>query len=122
MMNSKLTNQSAAVGGGAFAVLRAWSSSRFGLVAIAGFVIVAGLSLNWSGLVAAGLAPLILSTLPCVAMCALGLCMMPMSKKGDTPALTNDPVTPSRPGALPPSDDGGSPDAQAASGSAFRAE
>jgi hypothetical protein len=34
-----------------------------------------GLMLNWSFLVAAGVAPLIISLLPCVAMCALGLCM-----------------------------------------------
>ena len=30
---------------------------------------------NWSWLAAAGIAPLLLTALPCVAMCALGLCM-----------------------------------------------
>ena len=34
-----------------------------------------GLALNWSWLVAAGIAPLILGLAPCAAMCALGLCM-----------------------------------------------
>ncbi len=36
----------------------------------------AGLALGWPWLVAFGLAPLLLSLLPCAAMCALGLCMM----------------------------------------------
>ena len=45
---------------------------------IAGAILVlglVGLALNWSWLVAAGIAPLILGLAPCVAMCALGLCM-----------------------------------------------
>ncbi len=37
-------------------------------------IAVAG-ALNWSWLVAIGIAPLILSVLPCVVMCGLGLCM-----------------------------------------------
>lgn len=44
----------------------------FGLAAIA---FAGGLALNWNWLVAVGVAPLLLSALPCVAMCALGLCM-----------------------------------------------
>lgn len=48
-------------------------------------IVVAGLALNWSWLVAVGAAPLILSFGPCAAMCALGLCMnMPGHSK--TPA------------------------------------
>ncbi len=42
-------------------------------------IAAAGLAFNWSWLVAAGLAPLLLSVLPCVAMCALGLCMSRMT-------------------------------------------
>lgn len=38
-----------------------------------------GIGYNWSWLVAAGIAPLLLSVLPCVAMCALGLCMSRMN-------------------------------------------
>lgn len=34
-----------------------------------------GLGLGWNWLAAAGIAPLLLALLPCVAMCALGLCM-----------------------------------------------
>ncbi|WP_192359125.1 hypothetical protein [Mesorhizobium mediterraneum] len=42
-------------------------------------IVVAGLAFNWVWLVAAGIAPLLLSVLPCVAMCALGLCMNRMT-------------------------------------------
>jgi len=49
--------------------------SRRGLVALAVLLVAFGLAFNWSWLVAVGAAPLILSVLPCVAMCGLGLCM-----------------------------------------------
>ena len=52
---------------------------RRGLVLAGTAVVAAGLAFNWSWLVAAGLAPLLLSVLPCVAMCALGLCMSRMT-------------------------------------------
>jgi hypothetical protein len=52
-----------------------------GLVVLGGAVIAVGLALNWSWLVAIGVAPLLLTALPCVAMCALGLCMMPKGGK-----------------------------------------
>jgi len=35
-----------------------------------------GLVFGWDWLVAAGIAPIIISVLPCVAMCVLGLCAM----------------------------------------------
>ena len=41
---------------------------------LAAAALVAGATLNWSWLVAVGVAPLLLAVLPCVAMCALGLC------------------------------------------------
>lgn len=52
-------------------------------------IAAAGLVFNWNWLVAAGLAPLLLSVLPCVMMCTLGLCMSQMtgascSKKATT--------------------------------------
>ena len=46
------------------------------LVTLAAIAIVTGLALNWSWLVAAGLAPLLISTLPCLVMCAFGVCML----------------------------------------------
>ena len=52
-----------------------------GLLILGAAVIAAGLALNWSWLVAIGVAPLLLTALPCVAMCALGLCMMPKGGK-----------------------------------------
>lgn len=48
---------------------------RNGLILLAVVAIGAGAALNWSWLVAAGIAPLVISVLPCLAMCALGLCM-----------------------------------------------
>jgi hypothetical protein len=53
-------------------------ASRQALLAIA-ILFAAALAvfaaLNWSWLVAAGLASLLLSVLPCLVMCGLGLCM-----------------------------------------------
>jgi len=44
-------------------------------LALAGIALVGGAALNWSWLVAVGVAPLLLALAPCAAMCALGLCM-----------------------------------------------
>lgn len=54
---------------------RSWIVTPRGLTVSGIAVIAVGLALNWSWLVAAGAAPLILSLAPCAAMCALGLCM-----------------------------------------------
>jgi hypothetical protein len=43
-------------------------------LALAAVALIVGLALNWSWLVAAGVAPLLLSVLPCLAMCAVHLC------------------------------------------------
>lgn len=52
-----------------------WLSKRR-IVLLAGLgTLAAGLALNWGWLTAAGIAPVLLSLLPCAAMCALGLCM-----------------------------------------------
>lgn len=48
---------------------------RRGLIVLAVLVVGAGAASSWAWLVAAGVAPLLLSILPCAAMCALGLCM-----------------------------------------------
>jgi predicted membrane-bound mannosyltransferase len=56
------------------------------LLTLAAIAIVAGLALNWSWLVAAGLAPILISTLPCLIMCAVGVCMVCRSgEKGSAP-------------------------------------
>lgn len=59
---------------------------RFALIILGAGLLVLGIGLNWSWLVAAGIAPLLLTTLPCVAMCALGLCMTKMSGRAATHA------------------------------------
>ena len=55
--------------------------NRFGLLAIAALILGLAAYSNWGWLVAAGLAPLLLSIAPCAAMCALGLCSMGMKQK-----------------------------------------
>ena len=55
--------------------VRYYLKGRRGVFVLAGTALVAGLAFNWSWMVAVGIAPLLLSVLPCVAMCALGLCM-----------------------------------------------
>jgi hypothetical protein len=49
------------------------------VIALIVLVVVIGAALNWSWLVAAGIAPLLITVLPCAAMCALGLCMNRMA-------------------------------------------
>jgi hypothetical protein len=43
-------------------------------LAIAIVAAVAGAAFNWHWLVAAGLTPILLAVVPCLAMCALSLC------------------------------------------------
>lgn len=54
---------------------RYYVGGRRGLLILAGVALVAGLTLNWGWLTAVGVAPILISLLPCAAMCALGLCM-----------------------------------------------
>jgi len=51
-------------------MLRSWKL----LLVFAAVAVAAGAAFNWSWLLAAGAAPLLLSVLPCLAMCALHLC------------------------------------------------
>ena len=71
---------------------------RAGLVALGAAVLGVGGALNWHWLVAAGVAPLVLSVLPCVVMCSLGLCMAAMANRsGNAQQSAN-----SDPTVLPP--------------------
>lgn len=63
--------------------LPSWLRGRRGLVMFGTVVLALGVAFNWSWLAAAGVAPLLLSVLPCVAMCALGLCMNRMAGSQD---------------------------------------
>ncbi|RUW60709.1 hypothetical protein [Mesorhizobium sp. M7A.F.Ca.US.008.03.1.1] len=60
---------------GIFSTIRSRLANRRIIILLAAAGVAGGLGFNWSWLVAAGVAPLLLSVLPCVAMCALGLCM-----------------------------------------------
>ncbi|MCD1636710.1 hypothetical protein K7H91_23430 [Martelella mediterranea] len=73
--------------------LRYYLGGRRSLLLLATVALIGGLAFNWSWLAAAGIAPLILSVLPCVAMCALGLCMNRMTGRAcqsDQAASTTD--------------------------------
>lgn len=77
-----------------FYALRYHLSGRRGLLVLAGLAIVAGLVLNWGWLAAAGIAPILIGVLPCLAMCALGLCMNRAGGKScSTTASNSDPST-----------------------------
>ena len=59
--------------------LRYWLRGPKGIVALVVSALVVGAALNWSWLVAVGIAPLLLTVLPCAVMCGLGLCMNKMA-------------------------------------------
>jgi hypothetical protein len=59
--------------------LRYWLRGRNGVIAMIVLAVVIGAALNWSWLVAVGIAPLLLTVLPCAVMCGLGLCMHRMA-------------------------------------------
>jgi hypothetical protein len=59
--------------------VRYWLRGRNGVISLIVLAIVIGIALNWSWLVALGVAPLLITVLPCAAMCALGLCMNKMA-------------------------------------------
>jgi hypothetical protein len=70
--------------------LRYWLRGRNGVIALVVLAAVIGGALNWSWLVAVGIAPLLITVLPCAAMCALGLCMHKMSGRScstDAPSV-----------------------------------
>lgn len=53
------------------------------LILIAAIAIGAGLLFGWEQLVLFGIAPILISLLPCLVMCGLGVCMMCKNKKPD---------------------------------------
>jgi hypothetical protein len=64
---------------------RYYLRNRWTLVALASLAVILGLYFGgWGWLVAAGLAPIVLSTLPCLIMCGLGVCMMCRGQKQST--------------------------------------
>ena len=80
---------------------RYYLGNRWVLVALGAGVLLAGIALNWSWLVAAGIAPILLSTLPCLVMCGLGLCTLcRSSEKQSTPSrdAADAAISPPAPG------------------------
>lgn len=53
---------------------RYYLGNRRVLLIVAIAALSGGVALNWSWLVAAGIAPILLTALPCLLMCGLGLC------------------------------------------------
>jgi protein SCO1/2 len=61
-----------------------------GLIGLAIVLLVVGAALNWSWLLAAGVAPLFLSAALCLLMCALGLCMGGMGRRNGGAGVSAD--------------------------------
>ena len=81
---------------------RYYLGGRRGLLILAGVALVGGAAFNWSWLVAVGIGPLLIAALPCVAMCALGLCMSRMSGQScSTEAKSEKAAEPTTGGAPP---------------------
>jgi hypothetical protein len=59
--------------------LRYWLRGPKGIAVLVLSALVVGAALNWTWLVAVGIAPLLLTVLPCALMCGLGLCMNKMT-------------------------------------------
>ena len=64
--------------------------SRTVLILVAALLTTGSAALGWPWLVAAGIAPFIFAIAPCVAMCALGVCMRGMGNSCSTTAASND--------------------------------
>src|SRR5258707_15595873 len=62
--------------------------SRRALAALAIVAIASGIALNWGWLVTAGIWPILVTALPCVVMCGLGLCMNKLVGKSCAPPST----------------------------------
>jgi len=60
------------------------------LLAAIGVVFVAAAAFNWNWLVAAGIASILLSILPCLVMCGLGLCMHKMMNRSGASQPSQD--------------------------------
>jgi hypothetical protein len=92
------------IGAAGHSVARGWLEwiwpylgGRRALVILAIIGLLAGAALNWSWLVAAGIAPILLSVLPCLVMCGLGLCMNRLIGRSCGAASSQSPGNPGSP-------------------------
>ena len=77
-------------------VLRSWISD-WRVLGVAGLAVTgSGLGLGWNWLTAVGIAPIIVSTAPCLIMCALGVCMMGRGHEAASTEPASGAVEPSR--------------------------
>jgi hypothetical protein len=88
--------------------LRYWLRGRYGVIVLIGLALAIGAALNWSWLVAVGIAPLLLTMLPCAAMCAIGLCANKMLG-GSCSTETNPVAVPKPDGRVAPVPEAGEP-------------
>ena len=75
-----------------FSAARYYLGTRFGLLAIATLALGLGAYSSWGWLVAAGIAPLLLTLAPCAVMCALGMCTMGGKSKTSTDVASPGPI------------------------------
>lgn len=61
-------------------------------LALAAVALIGAAALNWSWLVAVGIAPLLVAFAPCAAMCALGLCMKSGADGCKGQAISGEPT------------------------------
>ena len=74
---------------------RRWFGNRYMLLAAVVVVALGGAAAGgWGWLVAAGIAPVLLSVLPCLIMCGLGLCMHRKMSGGSAEQATTTAVVP----------------------------
>ncbi len=75
MMNPQKERLEAAVSRGSFAALLPLLARRRVVLSILALAVLSGLALYWNTLAALGIAPVLIATLPCLAMCGLRLSM-----------------------------------------------
>ena len=75
-------------------LLRSWISD-WRVLGVAGLAVTGtGLGLDWDWLTAVGITPIIVSTAPCLIMCALGVCMMGKSRQALSGQPSAAPIEP----------------------------
>ncbi len=87
---------------GLVAAVRPRLHGRRALVLAAMAAAAGGLWFGWPWLVAAGIAPILLSLAPCAAMCAAGLCTMKACNKSGTVTTDSAPAAVSKPDDVAP--------------------
>src|SRR5260370_37351892 len=79
MTTSRSSNEAYPSGGqNLFDAARFYLVGRCGVLVLVIIAALAGIGLGWNWLIAAGIAPLLLTALPCLVICGLGLCMNKM--------------------------------------------